>query len=194
MPLFTDLTKTVDADNTNDSPGQQSATADCTRLDVGHTASAVQEPEVLYAEDLSVGDHWFSEFQEVTADDVETFANLTGDHTPIHSNDPKHASPFGRPIAHGILGLSILAGLGTTNPNASTLALVGIENWEFLAPVFFGDSVRARNEILEIEAHGRRAIKVRWLRQLLNETGRIVQQGHFTTLVGSQARSSSKPR
>lgn len=194
MPLFTDLTKTVDADKTNDSSGSEPATADCTRLDAGHATAAVQEPEVLFAEDLSVGDHWSSEFREVTANDVETFASLTGDHTPIHSPSASNDSPFGRPIAHGLLGLSILAGLGTTNPNASTLAFVGIENWEFLAPVFFGDSVQVRNEILEIEPHGRRAIKVRWLRQLLNETGRIVQQGHFTTLVGSQARTAKKPR
>jgi acyl dehydratase len=155
-------------------------------------SSPATEPP-LYAEDLSVGDTWTTKFRSVSDEDVHQFAELTGDHTPLHgaAGTP---SPFGKPIAHGLLGLSLLAGLGTDSPNAYTLALVGIEDWKFLAPVYFGDRVQARNEIVAIEPHGRRAIKVRWLRQLLNEAGRVVQQGHFVTLVGSQSRAAAKPR
>ncbi|MCO8120486.1 acyl dehydratase [Stieleria sp. TO1_6] len=148
---------------------------------------------MLYAEDLAVGDCWTSHFCEISSDDVQDFAKLTGDHTPLHGQGETD-SPFGGPIAHGLLGLSVLAGLGTKHPRASTLALVGIENWQFVAPVYFGDSVKARNEIVEIEQHGRRAVKVRWLRQLLNSSGQIVQQGHFVTLVGSSTRAGHKPR
>lgn len=149
--------------------------------------------DVLYAEDLSVGEAWTTEFRCVSDQDVHQFAELTGDHTPLHgaAGTP---SPFGKPIAHGLLGLSLLAGLGTNHPNAYTLALIGIEDWQFLAPVYFGDRVCGRNEIVAIEPHGRRAIKVRWLRQLINEAGRVVQQGHFVTLVGSESRSNQKPR
>ncbi|KAA5543887.1 acyl dehydratase [Roseiconus nitratireducens] len=150
--------------------------------------------ELVYAEDLSTGLCWTSEFRRVTAADVADFARLTGDNDPLH-RDASESSPFGRPIAHGLLGLSILAGLGTRYPNASTLALVGIEDWEFIAPVFFGDSVQVRNEVVDVQPHGRRAVRVRWLRQLINDQGRVVQQGHFITLVGSRSRIvSSKPR
>ena len=148
---------------------------------------------IHYSEDLSVGDTWSTELRRITSNDVDDFSNLTGDHTPLHGQSGS-CSPFGKPVAHGLLGLSILAGLGSNHPNASTLALVGIEDWQFLAPVFIGDMVSARNEIVLIEPHGRRAVKVRWLRQLLNEAGRAVQQGYFVTLVGSRSRSISKPR
>ncbi|QDV43517.1 Bifunctional protein PaaZ [Stieleria neptunia] len=147
----------------------------------------------LYAEDLAVGDVWQTEMRQITDSDVQAFADLTGDHTPLHG-DQGSGSPYGKPIAHGLLGLSVLAGLGTNHPKASTLAFVAVEDWRFVAPVFFGDRVQARNEIVEIEPHGRRAVKVRWLRQLLDETGRVTQEGYFVTLVGSKARGRKKPR
>ncbi|MEM6471903.1 MAG: MaoC/PaaZ C-terminal domain-containing protein [Planctomycetota bacterium] len=154
--------------------------------DVDHSAA-----EMLFAEDLSVGDVWQTPYRRITGQDVESFADLTGDHTGLHGSEVA-SSPFGKPIAHGLLGLSVLAGLGASHPNASTLALVSIEDWRFLAPVFFGDSVRARNEISQITSHGRRAVKVRWTRQLLSEEGRVLQEGTFVTLVAS--RSRQKPR
>ncbi|MCC9601656.1 monoamine oxidase [Stieleria sp. JC731] len=145
----------------------------------------------LYAEDLSEGDIWETEYREISGNDVCQFASLTGDHTPIH--DEKADSPFGKPIAHGLLGLSVLAGLGTNHPHAATLALVSIDDWKFLAPVFFGDRVQAKNEIVNIEPHGRRAVKVFWQRSLVNEAGRTVQQGQFVTLVARKSRAN-KPR
>ncbi len=148
---------------------------------------------ILYAEDLAVGDVWLTEMRQITDSDVQVFADLTGDHTPLHG-DQGSGSPYGKPIAHGLLGLSVLAGLGTNHPKASTLAFVAVEDWRFVAPVFFGDRVQARNEIVQIEPHGRRAVKVRWLRQLIDETGRVAQEGYFVTLVGSKARGRKKPR
>ncbi|MEL6108066.1 MAG: MaoC/PaaZ C-terminal domain-containing protein [Planctomycetota bacterium] len=148
---------------------------------------------VLYSEDLAVGDCWTSQAREISGEDVATFASLTGDHDPLHSENPA-ASPYGKPIVHGLLGLSVLAGLGTNYPRAATLTFMGIEDWQFLAPVFFGDSVQVRNEIVSLEQHGRRAVKVRWLRQLINDSGRVVQEGHFLTLVANRARVRKRPR
>lgn len=160
---------------------------------VTSTSLLGESDEMLFAEDLAVGDVWTTEFRRVRSEDVHDFADLTGDHTPLHGSDAE-SSPFGRPVAHGLLGLSVLAGLGTQHPNAYTLALVGLEDWQFLAPVYFDDRVKARNEIVSITPHGRRAVKVRWLRQLINADGRVVQQGHFLTLVGSRSRAGTKPR
>ena len=148
--------------------------------------------DVLYSEDLAVGDTWESDVREISGEDVATFAGLTGDHDPLHSEDAG-ASPYGKPIVHGLLGLSVLAGLGTNYPKAATLTFMGIEDWQFLAPVFFGDSVKVRNEVVGLEQHGRRAMKVRWLRQLINETGRVVQEGHFLTLVANRTRVRKRP-
>jgi 3-hydroxybutyryl-CoA dehydratase len=145
------------------------------------------DTEPLYLEDMNVGDRWLSPWREITSDDVEQFAVLTGDHDPLHSDNS--TSPFGEPVAHGLLGLSVLAGLSTEYPNVSTLALVGISDWQFEAPIFFGDQVQVSTEIEEIQQHGRRAGRVTWVRQLLNQQGRVVQRGRFVSLVATRARA-----
>jgi len=146
----------------------------------------------LCFEDLHPGDSWTSEWREVTADNVADFAELTGDHDPLHTDQMLEVeSPFGGPIAHGLLGLSILAGLSSTSPNVATLALIGISNWEFEAPIFFGDSLQVVTRVNETERHGRRAGRVTWLRQLINQNRRVVQQGIFVTLVATKVREKS---
>ena len=147
----------------------------------------------LFLEDLQVGDHWVSDEREITAEDVADFALLTGDHDPLHE-DGGMASPFGDPVAHGLLGLSVLAGLSSSRPAVATLALVGITDWQFDSPVFFGDIVCVRTEVREVQPHGRRAGRVTWSRELINQHGRVVQRGHFVTLVSSRSRIRRDPK
>lgn len=143
----------------------------------------------LYYEDLAVGQQWSSPSRSITAEDVETFSRLTGDFDPLHKGDDD--SPFGRPIAHGLLGLSVLAGLSTEHPRAATLALVGVTDWQFEKPIYFGDTVHVVTEVAAIEPHGRRAGRITWLRKLVCNDGRVLQQGNFITLVASHARKRS---
>lgn len=151
--------------------------------------SAAESTQVqrLFLEDLEVGDHWLSDEREITAEDVADFALLTGDHDPLHEESGM-PSPFGEPVAHGLLGLSVLAGLSSSRPAVATLALVGISDWQFESPVFFGDIVRVRTEVCEVQPHGRRAGRVTWNRQLINQHGRVVQRGEFVTLVSARSR------
>ncbi|TWU37311.1 MaoC family dehydratase [Novipirellula artificiosorum] len=144
--------------------------------------------EPVYLEDMKVGDSWRSPSREITADDVADFALLTGDNDPLHSSDAAR-SPFGEPVAHGLLGLSVLAGLSSEYPNAATLALVGISDWQFEAPIFFGDRVQVCTTVEQIQSHGRRSGRVTWIRQLLNQHGKVVQRGRFVTLVATRARA-----
>lgn len=155
-------------------------------MDPSNTDTGV-EP-MIYVEDMKVGDIWLTDPREVTAEDVADFAVLTGDNDPLHGSDGA-ASPFGEPVAHGLLGLSVMAGLSSEQPNTATLALVSVDQWEFLAPIFFGDKVHVRTEVETIEPHGRRAAKIGWFRQLLNQHGRVVQQGRLTTLVATKTRA-----
>lgn len=161
------------------------------RVDHAHTAS-----EQLHFEDLNEGDRWESGFRQITADDVCQFSELTGDFDPLHQNKSSLAdeSPFGRPVVHGMLGLSVMAGLGTEYPRAATLALVGITDWEFTSPIYFGQKVKAVNEIESLEPHGRRAGRVVWRRKLLGEDGRILQQGRLITLVAARERLVRTPK
>jgi acyl dehydratase len=141
----------------------------------------------LFFEDLHVGDCWQSETRQISPDDVVDFAELTGDHDPLHSE--RSDSPFGRPVAHGLLGLSVLAGLSSQDPQVQTLALVGIDGWEFHHPIYPGDSVTAITEVASVEPYGRRAGRVCWHRRLVNQSGLTVQSGQLTTLVAARQRS-----
>ncbi len=157
------------------------------------TDVAAVASNLVFAEDLHVGDVWLSEARQVTADDVADFASLTGDRDPLHAGQGTE-SPFGEPVAHGLLGLSLMAGLSSEHPNTATLALVSVDGWAFLAPIFFGDQVHVRTELESIQPHGRRAVKIVWFRQLINQNGRVVQQGRLTTLVANRARAKRTPK
>lgn len=151
----------------------------------------------LYFEDLQPGDRWVSQGREVTADDVADFAQLTGDHDPLHTDQLIGSeSVFGGPVAHGLLGLSILAGLSSTQPRVATLALTRLQDWQFSAPVHFGDIVHVLTEVGSVRRHGRRAGEVVWVRQLVNQHGITVQSGRLVTLVRSRhwaERNPSRP-
>ncbi len=148
--------------------------------------------ELLYSEDLHVGDSWTTDWREISGDDVADFAQLTGDHDPLHTDAAGTSSPYGKPIAHGLLGLSVMAGLSTTCPAVATLAFTTVADWEFKAPIFFGDKVQVVTEVESIEPHGRRASRVVWFRKLLNEDGKVLQQGRLVTLVSSRERVRRK--
>ena len=141
------------------------------------------QKELLYADGLNVGDSWLSDWREISGDDVADFAALTGDQDPLHTDKTGQTSPFGEPIAHGLLGLSVLAGLSTNFPRVATRAFTSVTDWEFKAPIFFGDKVQVLTEVESMEPHGRRSMQVVWFRKLLNEAGKVVQQGRFVTLV-----------
>lgn len=142
----------------------------------------------LYFEDLKVGDRWFSLPRKIERDDVVDFADLTGDHDPLHSPAEGAASPFGKPVAHGLLGLSLMAGLSSDCPAVQTLALVRIGQWQFERPIYFGDSVHVMTEVAALEPYGRRAGRVIWFRQLINQQGLTVQSGELETLVALRSR------
>lgn len=150
---------------------------------------------MLYFEDVKLGDRWISPTRTVTASDVTNFAQLTGDLNPLHL-DAEYAkeSPFRRPIAHGLLGLSFVAGLGSESPRVETVAFLGVSDWRFLKPVYFGDRVHVVTEIVEIEAQGRKRGRVVWRRSLVNQRGETVQEGKFETLILRRAAARPTPK
>ena len=93
--------------------------------------------------------------REFTAEVVAQFADLVGDHNPAHL-DAEYAArtPFGRPIAHGMLVASLLTGiLGEQLPGAGSIYLS--QSLRFEAPVFVGDSVTASVEVTAVRTEKR---------------------------------------
>jgi acyl dehydratase len=148
---------------------------------------------ILTFEDLKVGDRWTSDRRTISAGEIKEFADLTGDFTPIHV-DEEYASqtPFRGIIAHGLLGLSLLAGLSTEAPRVDTVALVDISGWRFRNPIYVGDEIHVVTEVAALSDNGRRYGHVQWYRKLVNQKGEIVQDGMLSTIVKRRVILSPK--
>jgi acyl dehydratase len=100
---------------------------------------------------------------------IDEFADCTGDRNWIHVDVERatRESPFGAPIAHGYLSLSLLASLameiGAVPPDAATAVNYGIDKARFMTPVRAGARVRNRLELLSAEQQkgGRVLLKLR---------------------------------
>ena len=139
----------------------------------------------FYFDEVELDQQWLSAERVVSEADILTFADLTGDNNPVHTDSEfARTTPFRRCIAHGLLGLSLASGLNVQAPYMRTLAFLGMREWHFRAPVFPGDVLRVRSRVLEKEgqSRNRRGI-ITWEIQVLNQDGRVVQEGVTRTLV-----------
>ncbi|MCO6458223.1 MAG: MaoC family dehydratase N-terminal domain-containing protein [Pirellulaceae bacterium] len=142
--------------------------------------------EPLEFEQLQVGQRWTSQGRTITETDVVMFAGISGDYNPLHvDHEFARQTPFGRPIAHGLLGLSLVAGLGSHSPNVATQAFLGIRCWDFLKPAYIGDTVHVVTEVMAKTPKSRRRGHVVWKRDLVNQQGEVIQSGMFETLVAT---------
>jgi acyl dehydratase len=99
------------------------------------------------------------EWRTVTQEDIDTFADLTGDHQWIHTDveRAKTESPFGTTIAHGNLTLSLVDGMRIDLIASSGFKLGVNYGWNkvrFPAPVPAGARIRSTAEVVEVEDVG----------------------------------------
>jgi acyl dehydratase len=122
----------------------------------------------------------------VSQDDINAFADVTGDHQFIHV-DPEaaKATPFGGTVAHGFLTLSLLSQMASHAmlvPDSVKMGVnYGFERVRFIAPVRSGKRVRGRftlarldqknpgqfqfvhNVVVEIEGEDKPALIADWI-------------------------------
>ena len=96
-----------------------------------------------------------SSWLEITQERVNQFAEATNDHQFIHVDPEKAAqTPFGGPIAHGFLSLSLLSFLSEQNlvvPENLAIAInYGSDKIRYLMPVRVGKRIRSRQKVLEV--------------------------------------------
>ncbi|MFL5342482.1 MAG: MaoC/PaaZ C-terminal domain-containing protein [Gemmataceae bacterium] len=140
----------------------------------------------LFFDDVEVGQEWESQGRTVTETDIVNFAGISGDFNPIHTDHEFcKTTPYRKPIAHGLLVFSIGSGLGIYSPMVRTLAFLGVREWTFRGPVFVGDTLRIRGHILQKSLRGRsgRRGELVWRRTIINQDGKVVQEGVLITLV-----------
>ena len=103
---------------------------------------------------LAGTDLGYTEWAEITQQQVNTFADATGDHQWIHV-DPERAKdgPFGGPIAHGFLTLSLAVTFWTELlevEGVTTKVNYGLDKVRFISPVRVGARVRMNAVVAEI--------------------------------------------
>lgn len=119
------------------------------------TATARTIVDFDEVKNLAGTDLGFSEYREVTQKMIDTFADATDDHQWIHV-DPERAAagPFGAPIAHGFLTLSLLIPMWTELfdvTGVKTKVNYGLDKVRFTSPVKVGSRIRMGVRIAEVE-------------------------------------------
>lgn len=146
-------------------------------------------------EDLAPGDHYATAGVTVTEAHVVGFAGLVGDLFDVHMDDEfARAQGFPGRIAHGLLGLAMADGLKTRCP----VRLMGVAtlgwSWSFRAPIVPGDRIHARIAVRAARPtkRGDRGI-VTLEMKVLNQDGRVVQEGTTDLMVRRRAPQAGAP-
>ena len=114
------------------------------------TVNGIDELKGLAGQDLG-----HSEWLEITQERVNTFADATGDHQWIHVDVEKaKAGPFGGPIAHGYLTLSLVIPLFGELLKVDGVKMgvnYGLEKVRFPHPVPVGSKIRLNAKVVSVE-------------------------------------------
>ncbi len=140
---------------------QASALATCRYSRGMKTFKTLSDLAACTGQEVAVSD-WIT----VTQQQVNLFAEATGDHQWIHV-DPEKASagPFGGPIAHGYLTLSLLPKFFETSFEIAQSRMgvnYGLNKVRFTAPVHVGSRLRARLKLLAAEPIDNAGLQMTW--------------------------------
>ena len=145
-------------------------------------------------EQLNIGDTFKSGSREVTLDDINHFAEFTGDNFYAHMDeDAAKKNPFfeGR-VAHGYLIVSFAAGLFVDPDFGPVLANYGVDDLRFMQPVNYGDSLKVRLACKQKTLRGDSGYgEVRWDAEVSNQDDEIVAQYDVLTMVATDAHWQS---
>ena len=117
----------------------------------------------------------FSEFTKtVSESDIYQYAGVTGDFNPAHVNETYAAKTFFKArIAHGMLSAGFISAiLGNHLPGPGSIYIK--QELNFLAPVYIGDTITARAEVIEVNTEKNR---VTLKTDCFNQDGKAVIEG-----------------
>jgi oxepin-CoA hydrolase/3-oxo-5,6-dehydrosuberyl-CoA semialdehyde dehydrogenase len=146
-----------------------------------------------YFEELQVGDQIITEKRIITSDDIDAFAQLSGDHFYAHKqNTDFTGTMFEKQVAHGYFILSAAAGLFVDGSDLGPVLLnYGIDELRFTKPVYAGAELTIRFTCKEKVPQDAKPDDendipkgiVKWLVEMLDETGEIAGIATILTMV-----------
>jgi oxepin-CoA hydrolase/3-oxo-5,6-dehydrosuberyl-CoA semialdehyde dehydrogenase len=139
-------------------------------------------------EELAIGDTVHTDARQITLEDIDHFAEFTGDTFYAHTDEEAaNKNPFfeGR-VAHGYLIVSFAAGLFVDPDFGPVLANYGVDDLRFAQPVNYGDTIRVRltckqKTLREGTGYG----EVRWDTEVTNQDDEIVASYDVLTMVAT---------
>ncbi|MGF1510756.1 MAG: phenylacetic acid degradation bifunctional protein PaaZ [Myxococcota bacterium] len=153
-------------------------------------------PFQKHFEELQVGDSVRTRSRTITLEDIERFADLSGDHFYAHMDqDAAAANPlFEGRVAHGYFVVSMAAGLFVHPDPGPVLANYGLDRCRFTSPVYPGEELHVeftcKSKSLRIDAgYG----EVTWDTSVIRTDGAVVAQYDVLTLVSMKDGASAQP-
>lgn len=147
-----------------------------------------------YWDDANVGDECVSPSLTVTENHINTYADLTGDRTPVHLDEAyAKTTPFGTRVAHGLLGLSIADGLKTQSDYRFLPGMSLGWTWDFAGPIKIGDTVHVKFHVASMRLS---KSKPGWgivvlPSELINQRGEVVQKGEHRLMIPCRPKDNA---
>lgn len=145
-----------------------------------------------YFDELQIGETLITAKRKITVEDIDKFANLSGDHFYAHKEESlSKQSIFGERVAHGYFIVSAAAGLFVDPAPGPVLANYGLENLRFTKPVLVNDEIQVRLTCKRKTAKEPREGEVlqgvvEWDVEVKNQNDEIVAVYSILTLVQRQ--------
>jgi acyl dehydratase len=142
--------------------------------------------EDRYWEDCEVGDEAVSPTVTVTGAVIDMYADVSGDHTPLHVDEEyARKSHFGERVAHGLYGLAVSDGLKCQSEYRFRPGMSLGWTWDFLRPIRIGDVLHVK---FRISSKRPSKSKPGWgiviiPCELINQNGEVVQRGEHKLMV-----------
>jgi oxepin-CoA hydrolase/3-oxo-5,6-dehydrosuberyl-CoA semialdehyde dehydrogenase len=159
-----------------------------------------KHPFQKYFEELEIGDQLITEKRIITSEDIDRFADLTGDHFYAHIKTTDfNGTMFEQQVAHGYFMMSVAAGLFVDSYEKNPVLLnYGIDELRFTKPTYPGSEVYIRFTCKEKLPNDKRIIEkpedfkrgddidkgiVKWLVEIFDENNEITGVATILTMV-----------
>ncbi len=148
-------------------------------------------PFKKYFEELEIGDQIITAKRTITKDDIDAFADLSGDHFYAHLSETDfQGTMFDNQVAHGYFIMSVAAGLFVDSYEKNPVLLnYGIDELRFTKPVYAGTDIHVRfsckEKIPQVKKEDADIDKgiVKWLVEILDNENEIVGIATILTMV-----------